>query len=920
MAVHEKQNNHGYHTVLLFTRYCSIHNHTPSGWRMWATFLQATDVATIDTPLVTLDECVATLATSGRIALLSLLKTRGGVDKLGDRQRLAGALARARRSDAAHTAAEADDVDALRAALCVGTDINRLSGAGGVTPLMVASSNGAERCTALLLDAAAAVDVTRSMGLTALMIAAIKGHANCSCQLVGASAVVDRVDEDGWTALMYAALHGHADCVQALLEAGAEPRSAKRNGFSCLMAAAVAGDERSVALLLDARVDPSARSSRGWAAAGYAAAFWGVERAAVLGLNVDDSVVIAADASTSTSTLTCTSSPADADAPASFDDGEAGTTRGGRPFMVCFRPYPPGHTHDEAWRERPMSDAVAWWGSVEGEWARAAPRPSYYCASRFSHDLNILQVILLSHGVRRAAELTPAEGTASRSESAAADAQAASGPSLIWLSGQAVSTPMLRALRPHQRVNKFPHAIAALCDKAALWRCFARMQRRHGQHVYGFMPRTFVLPEQRAELELALGEAAGKAAGEAAGSVARRESAGSDATGSIGEVAAACASFTTLAPASEPAASLWIIKPASSQCGAGIRIHRTAEAQAFLALSSASSATERAVASTYIHPPYLVAQRKFDLRLYVLVTRWAAPGSPLTAYLHRSGIVRFATEPYTLDDLACQRAHLCNYAVNKGSERFVASTVLGHTEDGHVAEANGDTMTDCDATDGGEGSIWTLDAFRQHIASELGPIRAAALWHAVDDLVVKTLIAASPVMTSAAASDGADTRAWRAEGGEAQASGAECHQRLERCFQLFGFDVMLGADGTPWLLEVNGDPGLRTESPIFQRINAPMVADLLNLVGVRSPPPRHGCAPADDGSVADAGMGAVEAGEPAEKTGSGITDEIADEIADENYRYRKLQRGWHRLLPASDVEQAAHYEELLTDAARSTTT
>ena len=47
----------------------------------------------------------------------------------------------------------------------------------------------------------------------------------------------------------------------------------------------------------------------------------------------------------------------------------------------------------------------------------------------------------------------------------------------------------------------------------------------------------------------------------------------------------------------------------------------------------------------------------------------------LTAYLHASGIVRFATEPYTIADLGCRRAHLCNYAVNKRSERFVRSTV-----------------------------------------------------------------------------------------------------------------------------------------------------------------------------------------------------------------------------------------------------
>eukprot|EP00966_Prymnesium_polylepis_P025037 577413-Prymnesium_polylepis.1 len=56
------------------------------------------------------------------------------------------------------------------------------------------------------------------------------------------------------------------------------------------------------------------------------------------------------------------------------------------------------------------------------------------------------------------------------------------------------------------------------------------------------------------------------------------------------------------------------------------------------------------------------------------------------------------------------------------------------------------------------------------------------------------------------------------------------------CFQIFGFDVMLDADSKPWLLEVNGDPQLTTQSPVDLRVKASMLVDTLNVVGMPLPP------------------------------------------------------------------------------------
>lgn len=59
---------------------------------------------------------------------------------------------------------------------------------------------------------------------------------------------------------------------------------------------------------------------------------------------------------------------------------------------------------------------------------------------------------------------------------------------------------------------------------------------------------------------------------------------------------------------------------------------------------------------------------KFDLRIYALLTCV----DPLRLYIYDEGIVRFATEPYTLsgDSLSNKFIHLTNFSINKNSEKF----------------------------------------------------------------------------------------------------------------------------------------------------------------------------------------------------------------------------------------------------------
>ena len=74
------------------------------------------------------------------------------------------------------------------------------------------------------------------------------------------------------------------------------------------------------------------------------------------------------------------------------------------------------------------------------------------------------------------------------------------------------------------------------------------------------------------------------------------------------------------------------------------------------------------VISRYIDKPLLIGGKKFDLRMYVLVTSYR----PLRAGLHSGGFARFCTEKYS-DDVGVldnMMIHLTNVAVQKGGDEY----------------------------------------------------------------------------------------------------------------------------------------------------------------------------------------------------------------------------------------------------------
>lgn len=80
----------------------------------------------------------------------------------------------------------------------------------------------------------------------------------------------------------------------------------------------------------------------------------------------------------------------------------------------------------------------------------------------------------------------------------------------------------------------------------------------------------------------------------------------------------------------------WIVKPYALSRGRGIRLITECEE---------SLQNEECVVSEYILNPFLIDGKKFDIRLYVVVTSF----DPLRIYVYEEGLIRFASEQFSSD-------------------------------------------------------------------------------------------------------------------------------------------------------------------------------------------------------------------------------------------------------------------------------
>ena len=153
------------------------------------------------------------------------------------------------------------DIDAVRALLKDGADVNAAQG-DGMTALHWAARTGDVELTQMLLYAGANVKAATRLGnYTPLMMAADQGHAKVIAALVSGGADVKAANALGTTPLMLAAASGNPDAVTILVENGAEIEATEKTfGQTPLMFAVSNNRLAAIQALLKAGADVKATS------------------------------------------------------------------------------------------------------------------------------------------------------------------------------------------------------------------------------------------------------------------------------------------------------------------------------------------------------------------------------------------------------------------------------------------------------------------------------------------------------------------------------------------------------------------------------------------------------------------------------------------------------------------------------------
>eukprot|EP01119_Soliformovum_irregulare_P016060 TRINITY_DN4618_c0_g1_i1.p1 TRINITY_DN4618_c0_g1~~TRINITY_DN4618_c0_g1_i1.p1 ORF type:complete len:440 (-),score=104.32 TRINITY_DN4618_c0_g1_i1:52-1371(-) len=202
--------------------------------------------------------------------------------------------------------------------------------------------------------------------------------------------------------------------------------------------------------------------------------------------------------------------------------------------------------------------------------------------------------------------------------------------------------------------------------------------------------------------------------------------------------------------------NIWIVKPGTGARGIGIRLFDNLDTLFAYTDSQPSSY----IVQKYVEKPMLIQNKKFDIRQFVLVTGL----DPLTIFFFEDCYLRFTSTDYDLSNIADLFAHLTNHQIQKDSPTF-------HETD--IPE-----------------SQWSLPQFKQHL-QELHPNSTDDIWlkrirPRIEEIIITSL------------------RSWPKKG------------HRDYSFQILGYDILLDEHLNPYLLEINGNPGLHMLTDIVR--------------------------------------------------------------------------------------------------------
>ncbi|CAH8633542.1 unnamed protein product [Schistosoma bovis] len=224
--------------------------------------------------------------------------------------------------------------------------------------------------------------------------------------------------------------------------------------------------------------------------------------------------------------------------------------------------------------------------------------------------------------------------------------------------------------------------------------------------------------------------------------------------------------------------STWIMKPSGKARGVGIflinklsQLKRWSRDGKSGLIGATPACRDSYVISRYIENPLLIGGKKFDLRLYVLVTSFR----PLKTYVYKLGFCRFCTVRYNSDvsELDNMFVHLTNVSIQKHGIHYNSI----------------------------HGGKWTTENFRLWLQGTKGKPVSDKLFDEIHWIIVHSLKAVANVMIND-----------------------------RHCFECYGYDIIIDDNFKPWLVEVNASPSLSATTASDRILKYKLVNDVINIV------------------------------------------------------------------------------------------
>ena len=218
-------------------------------------------------------------------------------------------------------------------------------------------------------------------------------------------------------------------------------------------------------------------------------------------------------------------------------------------------------------------------------------------------------------------------------------------------------------------------------------------------------------------------------------------------------------------PAKHCKNNLWLIKPAAENQGRGIEVFQN-DLPAMKSFLSSKVANSYWVVQKYIEQPLLYHKRKFDIRMWAVIT-WESE-----LYYYKHGYIRTSSDVYSTDS-KLNYVHLTNNCLQKYGDNYEAFE---------------------------EGNTLGFEVLEKYIMEQYPGFNFEAhIIPRIKDLMIDSFLSVKNELNPS---------------------------KRRNCFELLGFDFMIDEDLRTWLIEINTNPYLGVPNKFIEGLLPKMLNDL----------------------------------------------------------------------------------------------